>query len=131
MITRDLDEILETLVLNYMTTLVANQQQFKKLTVVVFAVLPPVAYESLEEIFVGLLPNPSYIHTQITVTNKLNDKLEEHCRKNNFIYMNVNKYYQNPMGDMRLKTLEGPGGHHIHPKYNQPVKDTLFSLLLK
>lgn len=127
---RNLDEVLETLVSNYMQTLLANQQQYKKLTIVVFAVLPPKANDVIESAFISPLPNSSYIQTQIVITNKLNNKLEEQCRKHSFIYMNVNQHYQNPRGDFNMNLAGSPEDHHIHPQHNQLVKDTLFKLLL-
>ncbi|MCX5921930.1 MAG: hypothetical protein NTX86_01220 [Candidatus Dependentiae bacterium] len=126
---RDLDEIIDTLTSKYLQTITENRKNYDKLTVVIFACLPPLKHPFYEKNFLEVFPNQQFLPTQVNIIKKLNERLSYYSTQNNFLLLNVNDLYQDQDGQLLLNLSDGT--HHIHPKHTQPLKNRLISMLIE
>lgn len=121
---RDLEEILESLVQNYMTTIKNNLEQYNKLTCVVSSIMPPCDYQ--RNIY---LPFYGILEDRVLITQSLNNCLERHCQLNGFLFLDIYSLYAKADGSMKWE-LTNHGDIHADPLQNKEVKNALISLLL-
>lgn len=117
---RLVDEIIDTLARNYLSTILENKNLYKKIHCVIFAVVPPtnIAY------------NPDYpycgsLGERIEYTQMLNKKLHELCRAYRFHVIDVYKDFATPAGSLNPNLGDG----NVHIADRRPVKAKLYTLL--
>jgi hypothetical protein len=126
---RDIDEIIETLVANYIEIVLENKKQYKNITIIISACIPfAPGNKDRKEAFQKIFPGKSYEDTQVKITNKLNIKLHYYSDKNNLLFLNVNELYTNAKGYLRPELSDGT--HHVNIKENRPFKEKLISIVL-
>jgi hypothetical protein len=96
-------EILNTLVNNYINTILLNREKYN-VKYGVQSVTPPVDEKNLKE---SLKEYPIYgdINTRIFATNEINKLLKQSCEKNNILFIDLAKYYQNDNSIYPLKNI--------------------------
>jgi hypothetical protein len=117
---RDLNEIINTLVTNYISTITDNKKQFSNLNCIVVSIVPPIA---------GLAGLPFYgtLHDRIDIHKKLNATLHHFCQQNNLLYLDIVDIYAKADGSLNEQLSDG--SVHINHKCNFPIKERLFELL--
>lgn len=118
---RELDEVITSLVQNYTEAIFNFKKQHLNLMCIVFMIVPPTdsAYNP-QYPFYGMLED------RVNITKKMNQVLRRHCVKYGFEFLDVYDTYADSQGALLLECAENV---HIHPKYNEPVKDKLMSIL--
>lgn len=121
---RDVNEILDALVVGYFNTINQNKGFYQKIYCVVMEVVPPTdgAY-SPEYPFYGSLED------RASITLQLNKKLQEVCLQNDVIFLKVQDFYAR--SDGTLDPALSDGNVHVNMNYNYLVKRRLVDLLAK
>lgn len=123
---RDLAEIVETLVCNYINTII--QYGFKN--VIVIAVPPPVPikeYEARNGPITHHLPMVGTDEQRLMYTTKVNEKLKTECEKHNLHFINPFDSYLRPDGMMDFSKSDG----NSHIGNNEAVCKILQKYILK
>jgi lysophospholipase L1-like esterase len=119
---RDLDEVIENLVIPYFHTLALNRALYKKLLIVVYSVTPPVE--------ICLNPKfPSYgpVEDRVAIAKTLNARLADLCKQLEIEFLDVYEDYANPDGTLKVEYSDG--GVHIAPAHNQAIAQKLNEIL--
>ena len=120
---RKQEEVINTLVKNYIDTIEENTK-FSQTLPIVFSVPPPSTQPSKKS-----LKQPyTSANLRIQVTKQLNQKLQQVCQEHNILCLNINDEYATPKGYLQPKKS---GGVHISPDCNDYIKKALITLLLK
>ncbi len=117
---RDLDEILNTLVNNYMRTINLNRAQYANVSCVIMETMPP----SKD----GFNPNYPFWGTladRANITKKLNARLLEACCEHNILYLPMHDLYANSDGTLNMTLSDGCV--HVNPEHNHPLRMRLLS----
>jgi hypothetical protein len=97
---RQEDECIEELVANYIQTI----QNIQKPNIILVGVIPPtrqVDYENVNGPIVSEFPFVGKDDDRVRFTNKVNLKLEEKAKQNQFIYFNAYDHYTNADGTLK------------------------------
>lgn len=126
---RQVDEIIDTLVRNYLNTIQKNRGLYINLTIVIMAVLPPLieADRLYVDEFEQAFPCQDFFKFQTKITYQLNEKLEAVSKEHGFLFLNVNSFFETTEEGLRLDRSDA---HHIALPYNFIVKEQLIALLL-
>lgn len=111
---RELNEILDSLVDNYVRCIVKNRAQYdQQPTCIIVSVLPP-----HNEI-------PGSLEDKVDITIRLNEKLRQSCSKCGIEYLDIYHYYATEQGflDPALSS-----GHHVASAYNCQIRKNLVEL---
>jgi len=115
---RDKEEIITTLVENYMKYLIIQRNKGYK--IVVYAVRPMLHFNPNYHNYANFWQGTTSEHKEYR--NLLNSKLENLCKINNFIFFNPHKYYEDEYGLMDRTKCDKEEIHLI----NIPEFDTCF-----
>jgi len=98
---RNEDEIINTLIDEYFTTIKNNVKQYKKIIIV--GIIPPTS----DKEFDNQNPKHPFVGSdedRVRITYKMNKLLEEYCNKNiNFIYFNPYSFYTKDNGTFKFE----------------------------
>lgn len=121
---RNLHEIIDPLVENYIDTVLLNRGLFDNVLCVVYSVVPPTyfAHESKQPLFYGTLED------RVVITKEMNQKLAELCAKNGIAFLDVYDDYSNPDGTLNF--LLSDGGVHINPRHSKQISVKLNQILI-
>ena len=112
------DEILSTLVRNYVSTIKENCHAVGGCRILLTSLIPPTVKrpdkESPEYPTYGSLPE------RAVLTVEMNNRLREACRENGFHYLDVHKYFTDPYG-ICLRAY-GDGTAHIRQELDEIVE---------
>ena len=113
---RHIDELLEELVSNYEKTILLNKALYKKLYIIISLIIPPanINYK------VTRLPYVGSIEERIYATQKINKKLIDMCKRNNFYYIDTYQDYANNLGYLPYELSDG--GVHLNNDVNCFIK---------
>jgi hypothetical protein len=114
---RELEEILETLVMNYFRFILRNREQFQNLTCIIVSVLPPC---------IGITGE---LEDKKNITLQLNKKLSSYANLFNMEYLDVHDFYIAEEGHLDPQLSDG--SHHVAMENNYPIRQNLLKLLLK
>ena len=120
---RSLEEVIETLVRNYVAAILKLRDAYNNLTCVVSMIVPPT-----DVTFNPHFPYYGSLEDRIQVTRLLNKKLEREYSLNNIYFVDKYNEYCTEYGDLRSDISE-PG--NVHVVFNKPVKEGLLELVLK
>lgn len=121
---RTLDEILDTLVEQYMSAVKANQQTFENITCVITNVIPPIDGANRND------PNYPFYGTlseRVMITRLLNQKLKFACAQKDFLFLDFYDLFTNQDGSLSEKYSDTRV--HIDYIYNKLIKKKLFELI--
>lgn len=121
---RNLDEIIETLAIQYLHTILLNKAQYKDLTCIVYSVTPPTNQE-----FNPSFPFYGTLQDRIFIAKKLNARLAELCEQTGLEFLDVYQDYANIDGS--LNPVYSDGGVHIHPQQSAFIRKRLEHILTK
>jgi hypothetical protein len=119
---RCLEEIINTLVNNYVATINENRVFYNNINCVIMSVLPPT-----NRGFNHAFPYYGTIEDRVNITKKLNSKLKEACLLNNIKYLDVYYLYADSNGSFN-KAL-GDQSVHVGLNKNYPIKEALAKLI--
>ena len=120
---RDLNEILDSLVVNYIRVVSNNKKHYNIVYCIVMEVMPPSAYYYAQAPFYGTIEDRVYI------THELNKKLRHACEANNILFLPLHDIYANADGSFNLALSDG--GVHINLKHNFHLRRRLVEMLLE
>ena len=92
---RNEDDIIHELVNNYFQTIINNIVN-KNLKIIIVGVIPPTKQNNYESLHGPILHEFPFVGTdedRVRYTNKVNNKLEELSKKNDYIYFNPYSHY--------------------------------------
>ena len=112
---RDLDEILDSLVFNYLKCILDNRANYKNLFCVVTSILPP---------FRGI---PGDLNDKIHITQRLNAKLQLACLENDVFFLDIHDIYRVDSGSLNYELSDRT--HHVGMQYNYPIRKKLFDII--
>ena len=116
-------QVIDKMVENYFNTIDLNKKLFKNLKIVVYNVVPPVKKGR-----VGENKNFPFLGTdneRLIYTKYMNNKLREYCQNNNYIFIDVYKFYSDPDGFLNYNLSDGK----VHIKNPIFLKKYLESIL--
>lgn len=119
---RSLDEIIDTLVSNYIHTIALNRNLYSDLTCIIYSVTPP-AYH----IYDPTMPQWGTIEDRIAITKQLNQRLAEACHEMGFYFLDVYQDYADSQGSLVVELSDG--NVHINSEHNGPIRNKLESIL--
>ena len=119
---RGLDEIICTLVRDYIAVLLKIRSLKSNITAVVSMVVPPTDI-NLNPVF----PYYGTLDDRINITRKLNNRLKKECEVNGIYFVDKYDFYSTQHGDLRADIAE-PG--NIHIAYQKPMQDALLDLII-
>lgn len=112
---REVDEILDTLVNQYLSCVVKNKNLYHNLRCVITSVLPP---------YTGIEGN---LKDKVDITIKLNEKLQMACVEKEILYLDIHGMFVTKEGF--LDPTKSDGAHHVAMKNNFPIRKKLIQLL--
>ncbi len=121
---RSTSEIIETLAINYLKTILQNKALYPKITCIVSSVLLP-----RTPIFNPLYPFMESLLKEPSSQSFLNHQLKTLCQASNILFLDFYPHYAN--SDGTLNPLLSDGTVHIHPDFDLPIRASLFALLSK
>lgn len=121
---RDLNEVIDTLVSNYLSTINENRRLFKNLICIVYSVTPPTDNASAPN-----FPIYGSIEDRVFITKCLNERLAQICRRKNVGFIDVFHDYSNLDGTLNLKISDG--NVHINPYHNGAIFRELRKIIEK
>lgn len=122
---RSLDEIIETLVQNYIQTVLLNRQLYHNLTCIIYSVTPPTGPDS--QTFNYLYPHYGSLEDRINISKKLNTRLSSACKDTGVPFLNV--YDDYALDDGSLNPALSDGNVHINDSLNIPIVQKLAQIL--
>jgi len=124
---RDQNEVIDTLVKNYIQKVLAAQSMFS-CKAIVYAVIPPnnTCFNLDGSPSDPFLPSVS-LEERVKFTKKLNRCLAQKCQENKIKFFDIADIFSNSDGTLNNNFSDGI---HILPEYNAPIKSRLISLLL-
>jgi len=100
----DEDIIINTLVYNYFEAIKYNLNKYK--LVIIVAVIPPTEKDAYEKINGPITHNHPFVGSdedRARYTKKVNEKIEEFCRDNKYIYFDPYEYYRQENGCLKYE----------------------------
>lgn len=91
---REPDEILHSLVDNYINTILLNKEKYN-VKYGIQSVTPPVDEKNLLAESLKEYPIYGNIDIRINATNEINKLLKQKCEENNILFIDISTYYQN------------------------------------
>lgn len=119
---RDLNEIIESLVINYLESIKKNKDQFTNLYCGIVSVMPPT-----NNVYNKFYPYYGPIEDRVLITRQLNMKLQELCALYEFNFLDVYSLYVNDNGF--LDNERSDKLVHVNPKKNDLIKQKLLNQL--
>ena len=119
---RTSDEIIHTLVRNYLNTILENQKLFAKLHCAIFTVLPPTNRSYNPE-----FPYYGMLHDRVLLTKAINTLLRAEAQAHGLYLMDVYNDYALPDGSFNPALSDGRV--HIDPNKNGPVRKALLEIV--
>jgi len=119
---RDLDEIIETLAVNYINALKIICKPYPNTLPIVYSITPPTNNDY----------TPPYVGTleeRIVVTKRLNNLLQKLCYNNSIEFLDVYDDYADEIGALKLELSDG--NHHIANDCKLMIQNRLFNILNK
>lgn len=126
---RELNEIVNELTQRYVETVLMNQRLYNKMTIIIMAIMPPIILEHNKKSYQQRDPTLPYEKFIVASNRMLNEALAYHCNINNFIYLDVNSFFEDEKGLLRYELSDGM--HHIKPSYNYILKQKLIDLIIE
>src|SRR5579859_1799316 len=120
---RDLEEILTSLVTNYINVINANRRNYPHITCVVMEIMPPT-----NQCFNPNIPFFGELSDRAAIAKKLNSKLKDACAQNNILFLPTHEIYAAPDGTLIPELSDGCV--HTQHRYNYLLKNRLIQLLL-
>lgn len=120
---RDVHEIIDSLVNNYIKTIFLNKALYENIYSVVMEVMPPT-----NKCFNAKIPFYGPLDDRIAITKALNAKLKEACDINNIPFLRTHDIFANPDGT--LNPLLSDNCVHMGMKHNYLIKHRLIQLLI-
>jgi hypothetical protein len=117
---RPLDEIIDTLVRNYLLTIQYNQATYKKVSAIVYTITPPT-----EQIYSSDFPFYGSLLDRVEITQKLNSKLHELAPHFNIVVLDVYEDYADANGVLIPELSDGT----VHLKILNPIQKKLEQLV--
>lgn len=121
---RTTEEIIATLVQNYLNTILLNRLAFNELTCVVYSVTPPT-----DIVFNPQYPAYGSLIDRVEITKRLNHRLAQMCKEMGFHFLDVYNDYADAMGVLRVELSDG--NVHINPEFSGPIIAKLSQLISK
>jgi hypothetical protein len=121
---QNVDDVIETLAIKYLNTILQNRLLYNKVTCIVYSVTPP-TYRggcNLE------LPFYGSIEDRIMITKKLNARLADLCAQVGILFLDVYNDYAGPDGT--LNTALSDGSVHINAACSQFIQAKLYQLIM-
>lgn len=117
---RDLNEIIDTLLNNYFSTIILNKLLYKNVSIVLYTIPPP-----SNQMF-----NPNYpfwgtVQDRVMISKLLNKKLLEKSSELNIDVLDVYDDYANHDGILIPHLSDG----NVHIIFNQPIRKKLHSII--
>jgi hypothetical protein len=119
---RDLDEIISSLVNNYINVILENKASYRNLYCVVTEVMPPTNHLHYSSEF----PVRGTLQDRVLITFYLNEKLRQACLENGIYFLPIDDFVA--QSDGTLSPLYADW-HHMNKNYNYLVKDRLLFIL--
>lgn len=122
---RSVDEIIDTLVVNFIRTIQQNCLFYHTLSPIVYSVTPP----SLGIDFPDLFPIYGSLEDRVVITRKLNQRLFEVCSENDIPFLDVYDDYSNEDGTLNLNLshdtvhIDSDSYAPIEAKLNQIIEN--------
>lgn len=121
---RDVNEVIETLVTQYIYTILLNRSLYRQLTCVVYSIIPPADLQNhIDPPFYGTLQD------RVDITQRLNARLAAWCELFGIEFLNVYYDYATPEGILRAEISDG--GVHIAPAHNYAITQKLNQILIR
>lgn len=120
---RDSNEVIETLVRNYLQVIADNKKTYNNIFCVVVSVTPP-----CDRGFNPAYPFYGPLQERVTITKELNKFLQYYGQKTDISFLDIYSMYAEPDGSLGVSLSDGI--IHINPKYNTPIKEKLVELLI-
>lgn len=115
---KDVNEIIDLLVRNYIRAMIDNRKNYSNLDCVVMEVMPPARHNT----YYGT------IQDRVSITQALNKRLRQECELHNILFLPLHDIYANPDGSLNPDMAEGTV--HINMHHNFHIKNRLVELLL-
>jgi len=119
---RDLDEIIQTLVYDYINAIINYRGLYQNLKCIVYSPIPPT-----DQVMNDSFPRWGRLEDRIFITKELNNLLREVCVLNNIFIIDVYADYADSSG--ALITDLSDGSVHIHSTHSGCIKDKLYEIL--
>jgi hypothetical protein len=119
---RALEEVIETLVKNYIAAILKLRAAYNKLTCVISMIVPPTDVTYNPE-----FPYYGSLDDRINITRMLNKTLERECNINNILFIDKYNEYCTERGDLRPDISESG---NVHVVFHKPMKEKLLELVL-
>jgi hypothetical protein len=108
LLNRDLEEITDTLVNNFIDSILENIKQYSKMYIIICCIPPPIDqlyYESVNGKLSSDFPVP-FVGTnqeRVLYTKKMNAKLKQKCNENDFLFFDYYDYYSTSDGLLKIE----------------------------
>lgn len=119
---KDLEEVLEPLLINYLSALAENKALYKTVRVVAYSIPPPT-----NATFNPKFPFYGSLEDRIMITQKLNQKLISLASNFGIEILDVSDKYADESGALLREYSDGS----VHITYQEPIKEKLFKLIKK
>lgn len=121
---RTLEEIIDTLVRNYVKTINQNRAFYRNINCVIVGIVPPT-----NQTFNAMFPFYGTLEDRVRITRQMNDKLRNVCIQNNIKFLDVYSIYADTDGSLRPSLSDQTV--HVGFGQNYPIKKLLIDLLIK
>lgn len=121
---RDLDEVIQTLVENYLRTISQNRSRYQNQVPIVCSVTPPTDVTYNPE-----FPYWGTLSDRIEITQKLNEELRHMCKAYGVLFLDIYSHYADSQGS--LHSALSDGNVHIDAQHNGFIRDSLRFALLR
>lgn len=127
---RSLQNILQTLVQNYIDVINQNRAQYKRINCVIVSIVPP-RFEATKDLEANRSQPPTYgsLKERINATKQLNSMLNKACALNNIKFLDIYNIYSKDDGS--LNPALSDNDVHVGTSHNTPVKEKLTALLVE
>lgn len=122
--TRDQQEVIETLALNYVKTVASNKNQYAHVTCFIVSVTPP-----CDRGYNVSYPFYGPLSERVSITKDLNNCLKKHGNDIGIHFLDVYSMYAQEDGSLGLEVSDGI--IHINPRYNYHIKEKLIEDLIE
>jgi len=119
---RDLDEILQKLVANYIAAIREIRKKYKNLNCAILSITPPT-----EQAFNAGWPYYGSLKDRVAITKKLNALLAHEAIKNDIFFLDVYSLYANSEGYLSVELSDG--NVHVGSAYYGPILKKVDSLI--
>ncbi len=119
---RSLDEVIHSLVTNYIHSINQNRKLFNNLIFAIMEVIPPT-----NQSYNHKLPFHGSLEDRVVITNKLNTALHDACKQHNILFLPTHNIYADENGSLNASLSDTLV--HISFSYNYLLKEQLLILL--